>query len=252
EAGGLARGLLDGRDLAEEHRRRRPLRMKRLYLTVEGQTEQAFAKEVLTPHLASFQVFLEGSRLTGTHQRRGGRIPKGGLTGTFGHALNDIKRWLKEDQSPDVRFSMMVDLYGLPTDFPGYATAIILPTGQQQAIALQQALAEEIGDPRFIPYVQVHEFEALVLVEPRRIASLYENREAAIDSLCLVCDDFKTPEDINHGRQSHPKYRIQQAVPDYHENAAGPLIVEQIGLAALRKQCPHFGQWLTTLEQLDS
>ena len=30
--------------------------MKRLYLTVEGQTEAAFATSVLTPHLAQFNV----------------------------------------------------------------------------------------------------------------------------------------------------------------------------------------------------
>jgi hypothetical protein len=29
--------------------------MKRLYLTVEGQTEQAFAVDVLQPHLAKFR-----------------------------------------------------------------------------------------------------------------------------------------------------------------------------------------------------
>lgn len=36
--------------------------MKRLYLTVEGQTEAAFAMSVLTPHLANFSVFLTPPR----------------------------------------------------------------------------------------------------------------------------------------------------------------------------------------------
>jgi hypothetical protein len=34
------------------------LRMKNLYLTVEGQTEEAFAHDMLQPHLAAFNVFL--------------------------------------------------------------------------------------------------------------------------------------------------------------------------------------------------
>lgn len=71
--------------------------MKRLYLTVEGQTEAAFAVEVLAPHLAGFQVVLHRPRFTGLHSRRGGRIPKGGLLGTFRHALADIRRWLLEE-----------------------------------------------------------------------------------------------------------------------------------------------------------
>ncbi len=31
---------------------------------------------------------------------------------------------MKEDKSADARFSMMVDLYSLPTDFPGYDDAM--------------------------------------------------------------------------------------------------------------------------------
>jgi len=40
-------------------------------------------------------------------------------------------------------------------------------------------------------------------------------------------------------------------VPAYDENIAGPLLVEDIGLALLRERCPHFGEWLTHLERLD-
>ena len=226
--------------------------MKRLYLTVEGQTEAAFATRVLTPHLTNFNVFLFPPRFTGLHGRRRGRIPQGGLLNTFGHALADMQTWLKEDPSSDARFSMMVDLYSLPNDFPGYAAGMAQPTGREQANSLQQSLAAEVGDTRFIPYLQVHEYEALVLVDPRRIASVYDVTHAQIEALCKECDDYATPEEINHGQHSHPKYRIQQRVPDYDENVAGPLLAEDIGLPMLRERCPHFGQWLTRLEQLDA
>ena len=149
--------------------------MKRLYLTVEGQTEAAFASDVLADHLTNFDVFVYRPRFTGLHGRRGGRIPKGGLLSTFAHALADIRTWLKEDPSPDARFSMMVDLYSLPRDFPGYASGMARLTGKDQAAALQQSLVEELGDPRFVPYLQVHEFEALVLVDPQLITTIYES-----------------------------------------------------------------------------
>ena len=226
--------------------------MKRLYLTVEGQTEAAFAMSVLTPHLANFSVFLTPPRFTGLHKRRRGRIPQGGMLNTFGHVLADIKTWLKEDKSPEARFTMMVDLYSLPSDFPGYKAGMAKPTGRDQAIALQASLAAEMGDTRFIPYLQVHEYEALVLVDPRRIASIYDVPDAQIEALCHECSGYGTPEEINLGQHSHPKYRIQQKVPGYDENVAGPLIAEEIGLPILRVRCPHFGKWLTILEQLDA
>ncbi len=225
--------------------------MKRLYLTVEGQTEAAFAMSVLAPHLANVNVILTTPRFTGLHKRRRGRIPRGGMLNTFGHALADMKTWLKEDRSPDARFSMMVDLYSLPTDFPGYDTGMAKPSGREQAVALQTSLAAEMGDARFIPYLQLYEYEALVLVDPRRIASIYDVSDSKIEALCRDCGDCSTPEEINHGQHSHPKYRIQQTVPEYDENVAGPLIAEEIGLSTLRVRCPHFGEWLTILERLD-
>lgn len=225
--------------------------MKRLYLTVEGQTEQAFAMEVLQTHLASFDVFLHAPRLTGLHSRRRGRIPTGGMLGTFAHAMRDIRTWMLEDRSSDARFSMMVDLYSLPSDFPGYEHGIGLPTGGQQATAMEAALAQSLGDPRFIPYLQVHEFEALVLSDPSRIGGVYEVAGAEISALCRECAAFPTPEDINHGPESHPKKRIARRAPTYDENVAGPLLAGDIGLEALRSKCPHFGAWLTRLEGLD-
>jgi len=146
---------------------------------------------------------------------------------------------------------MMVDLYSLPRDFPGYDAGIAQASGRSQVIALEQSLLDEIGDDRFIPYLQLHEYEALVLAEPRRIGEVYEISKASIDTFCRVCDAYASPEEINHGQHSHPKYRIQQLVPDYDENVAGPLLAEAIGLPTLRQRCPHFGEWLAQLERLD-
>lgn len=226
--------------------------MKRLHLTVEGQTEQEFAVGVLQPYLAAFNVFLAKPRLTGPHGRRGGRIPQGGLFNTFVHALNDMRRWLREDQSTDARFSMMVDLYHLPRDFPDHDAAMALTDPYAQTRHLEQALVREMNDSRFISYLQVHEFEALILSDPARIGSLIEGREREIEDLVQECQAFANPELINHGQHGHPKARIQKYVPEYDENVHGPLLAEDIGLQLLRARCPHFGEWLTCLEKLDA
>ena len=196
--------------------------MKRLYLTVEGQTEQTFAVEVLGPHLSVFNVFVTRPRLTGPHRRRGGRIPQGGMFRTFAHALADMKRWLQEDRSPEARFSMMVDLYSLPHDVPGHAAAMALAAPCAQAEMLEAALADAIKDQRFIPYLQVHEFEALLLSAPEKFAELFEQREKQIAMLITECDLFASPELINHGQHTHPKARLTKYLEDYHENVDGP------------------------------
>ena len=107
------------------------------------------------------------------------------------------------------------------------------------------------GDAPFIPHLQVHEFEALVLTDAARIEGLDPAPAVGISQLDDECQAYESPEDINHGHQSHPKARIFQRVPEYDENVAGPLLAHDIGLPRLRAACPHFGRWLTRLEQLD-
>ena len=226
--------------------------MKRLYLTVEGQTEARFAVEVLQVHLCAFNVFLFGPRFTGPHGRRGGRIPQGGMFNTFRHIQEDIRRWLLEDQSPDARFSMMVDLYSLPEDFPGYEAAQTIVDPLARATYLEQALGQELNDPRFLPYLQVHEFEALILSRPDIVGELYEASAAAVTQLVADCAAFPSPEHIDHGQHSHPKARVRACFPDYDENVAGPLLCGMLGLAFLRETCLHFGEWLDLLESLDT
>jgi len=238
--------------MGEERDWRGALRMKRLYMTVEGQTEAAFVEDVLIEHLAGFRVNVWRPRFTGPSPRRRGHIPSGGMFNRFVHAIEDIRRWLKEDQSPDARFSMMVDLYELPSDFPGYEEASLQNDCYRRAEILEKAIFDQLGDNRFIPYLQVHEFEALVLTDARQLADLYQVRGGQLDRLVADCAMFPSPERINLGRQSHPKYRIKTVVQDYDENVAGPLVASAIGLATLRLQCPHFGEWLTRLEQMDS
>ena len=223
--------------------------MKRLYLTVEGQTEQAFAIDVLQPHLAQFNVYVWKPRLTGLHARRKGRIPSGGLLNTFQHSLADIQRWLREDKSPDARFSMMVDLYSLPKDFPGYDKANEAADPYQRVETLEKALAEELNDRRFIPYLQVHEFEALVLSKPEVFGDWFEKVGEKVQKLVAECQTFDTPEKIDNGQHTHPKARIKRYIEEYDEQVDGPLLAADIGLEAIRKACHHFDQWLTILER---
>ncbi len=225
--------------------------MMRLHMTVEGQTEQAFASQILTPHLARYGVMLGRPRLTGPVSRRRGRVPRGGLLRTFVHALADMTRWLREDRGEDVRFTMMVDLYGLPNDFPGYDRAMGQSDPYRRVQALEAGLAEEIADDRFLPYLQLHEFEALLLAQPSTFERLFENRARAARELAEVCRHYENPERIDDGQDTHPKARIQKLFPDYAANVDGPLLAGEIGLQVIREACPHFHNWLTALEGLD-
>lgn len=89
----------------------------RLNFIVEGQTEETFVNQSLKPHLSHFSISVS-ARVVTTRKKRGVKY-RGGLS-TYLKAQRDIILWTKQDKNADVRFTTMFDLYGLPTDFPGY------------------------------------------------------------------------------------------------------------------------------------
>lgn len=91
--------------------------MKRLHITAEGQTEEAFVNQTLKQHLAQYSVYAD-VRCVLTSLRRYKEF-RGGMT-NYDKAKEDILRWLKEEQNnTDVAFTTMFDYYALPDDFPG-------------------------------------------------------------------------------------------------------------------------------------
>ncbi len=221
----------------------------RLNFIVEGQTEETFVNQILKPHLSNFSIGVS-ARAVKTKMKRGTKY-KGGLS-TYGKAKNDITLWLKESIKPDVRFTTMFDLYGLPPDFPGFNTEATDADPYQRVEALEAALGNDISDWRFIPYIQLHEFEALILSDPKQLDTQFENRADGIARLETMATQFPSPEHINDNANTAPSKRIISEIPEYQGSkvSAGPIVAEKIGLSTLRSKCAHFAEWLEKLESL--
>lgn len=221
----------------------------RLNFIVEGQTEEAFVKNTLVPHLADRSI---GAyvRCVQTSRKRGVKY-SGGIS-HYAQVRKDIRNWTRQDRNPDARFTTMFDLYALPTDFPDYDAAIQRVDPLQRADVLEDALAQDIDDGRFVPYIQVHEFEALLLADPAKLDSQFPDDADAIRRLGETASRYQSPEHIDDGSDTAPSKRIIREIPAYEgqKASAGPLVAERIGLYTLRAQCHHFGSWIDRLEAL--
>lgn len=226
--------------------------MVRVHFSVEGQTEQTFVDDVLRPHLAEFGVYAEKPALI-AHAFKKGKVHRGGGM-RYGPVKKDIQRRLKQERGADVRFTTMIDLYDLFDDFPGRGDAKAQTNDPIARVRwLEQAWAEDIGDPRFIPYVQVHEFEAFLFVSPTAFQAYYPGGGRAIEALQAIADAAESPEHIDDGDHSAPSKRIIAQIPDYKgaKRVFGPQIAGAIGLTKIREKCRHFHEWLDKLERLD-
>lgn len=224
--------------------------MRRLNILAEGDTEETFVNEVLALHLAEHGVAAVVRRVTTRRERRRPDVVhRGGLL-DYRKAQRDLHRWMAED--PTAAFTTMYDLYALPGDFPGYAAAEKLVDPYARVQALEGALAADVGDWRFIPYIQLHEFEALLLSEPEKLDWEYVNHAVAIDRLTALTRRFESPELINDGPLTAPSKRIIAEIPEYkfQKASVGPEVAKRIGLAKIRERCPHFSEWVKRLEEL--
>jgi len=225
--------------------------MARLYLFAEGSTEQTFADNMLKPHLAQRGVFMHKPVLI-AHAKKKGKVHRGGGR-KYLPMKNDILRFLTQEKDADVFFTTMIDLYSIHPEFPGLSESEKLRHVPEKRVEfLEEHFAKDIGDPRFIPYIQLHEYEAYLFADPTYFSYFYDHHVNEIAALKAIADDHATPELINDGNHSAPSKRIIARLPDYEDAkpAVGPQVAELIGLDVIRSKCPHFSAWLSRLEQL--
>ncbi len=228
--------------------------MIRLYCIAEGYSEKNFFNRTLAPVLAKKNIMAQATCVLTSKDRRRGRQYKGGLK-TYLKAKNDIQNWLKQDSNNDVRFTTMFDLYALPNDFPGYQEAKKIVNPYERIDFLENKFKEDISDSRFFPYIQLHEFETLIFVDPSKLADEYfdiNDIEKAVKQLIEMKKNVENqnPEYINDSPDKSPSKRILKLIPDYEDDKRniGPLIVDKIGLDNLRSDCKHFNEWLSQIE----
>lgn len=216
--------------------------MKRITLRVlcEGRTERNFVTEVLAPHLRSHDVYAKAEGIGGG---RGGIVPYEALR-------RAIQRDVGRSRAHEF-VTTMIDLYGLG-DYPGNEPR----PGEgimERVRRIEAGMAAGLNNERFVPYIQIHEFEALVFVDLDELEPAFPNREAKGASTRLRREiGSLRPEEINETKHGAPSKRLMREVPAYsHRKASiGPVIAGKIGLARLRAACPHFNEWVEKLELL--
>lgn len=213
----------------------------RLHFVVEGQTEETFVNNTLAFYLASLDIAAD-ARCVMTSKNRA-KIYRGGLK-TYHKAQFDINQWCKQDIHGDSRFTTMFDYYALPNDFPGYEEAQKSPDVYDRIRVTEQAFREDIKDPRFIPYIQLHEFEALLSADAQKLELAFIDHDKQIEGLVRIALLHESPELINHKPTIAPSKRIISAIPEYQsrKSSAGPLVADKIGIAAMRSKCRHFSE----------
>lgn len=222
----------------------------RLLVHVEGQTEEAFVNEVLAPFLYARGFSSVSARLVGNARFRENR---GGIR-SWELVKAEVMRHLKNDRAAFA--TTMVDYYALPAGangWPGREAAKFMLCADR-ACHVEQAVHEDfcvaMGDgferKRFLPYVTMHEFEALLFSDCLTFADCIGRPDAA-PKLDRIRRSFDTPESINDSPHSAPSKRVAEVIPEYQKVFGGVLAAASIGIEAICAECPGFRKWIAAL-----
>lgn len=222
--------------------------MIRVHVICEGQTEEMFVNELLVPHFHERGIVLHPA-LLGKPGHKGGFV-------NFERILADVRlRLLNDAQS---YCTVLIDFYGISRKFPGYEKATRMNQHVTKSKILIESMTFEIQNVvgtdairRFIPYVQMYEFEGLLFSEPNSLASAIGRFDLS-DSFTEIRSRFTTPEEINDCSTTAPSKRIEALFPGFEKPIHCTFGALEIGLKKIRKECPLFSGLLTAIENLSA
>ncbi len=211
--------------------------MIRLAITVEGETEEDFVRQVLAPYLNGEGIYPSAILLGRATKNVGGG---GNVT---------VERLAGDMTAHYHRFDFvtsLVDFYGFKDKGAKTVEQLELDITQE----VKRSLRRNWDGRKVISYVQRHEFEGLLFSQVSAFGDVLGTDIAALDKLQAIRAQFSNPEDINDSPDTAPSKRISNVLGNYNKRVNGPSVAQAIGLTTIRRECPRFNCWLTRLESL--
>lgn len=209
---------------------------RNILILCEGQTEELFVNRILAPYFQTKNIFFKPVLLGGVSHYAG--IKK------------DLERLGKNEQY-DI-LTTMLDYYKLPQDVPGVRSCIESEPGKIAEYiekSIYDDLKEKVKIEKFIPYIQMHEFEALLFSNVDCFDKCKGIKNKMILELKGEVSKFSTPEHVNNSEQTAPSKRIKRIFGAYQKTTDGMNVANAIGIETMIRKCPHFAEWLSTIEE---
>lgn len=222
--------------------------MINIYIIVEGQSEEKFIKEILTPYFANKNIFLYAERVI-TGKDNFGKSCKGGGSSYLSYKNHLDKRIKEFDSQKNYYFSTMIDFYALPKDFPKLEESQNIQGRYEQIAFLEKAFKDDIGFDNFIPYIQLHEFETLLFCDTNAIVECFfdMNTKKLFNTIQEDIKNYDNIEMINSSTHNAPSKRLDRYTDGVYcgsKVSSSFSILKNIDIEVIKQKCSHFNSWL--------
>lgn len=215
--------------------------MKRIIIICEGPTEREFCNTILAPYFAPLSIFLNAPLIKHSH---GGIVP-------WSLLQKQINIHLRSEHNTYV--STLIDYYGISQKhgFPNWMESLNVPDVNKRVAMIEEGMKVSLDESvclRFIPYIQLHEFEGLLFSKVDVFEKVIPNEDLiGKKELYQTAESYVNPEMINNSLQTSPSHRLARIVRGYDKVVYGNYLAESIGLNVIRERCPRFNNWIECL-----
>jgi hypothetical protein len=219
--------------------------MKRVIIVCEGSTEQEFCNKTLTAYFAPKGIYIDSPLI---------KKSNGGIV-HWTSLKKQIENHLNQELSAHV--SLLIDYYMITDthDFPGWIKAKTIADKNKRLTFLEQEMKNDIDESlryRFIPYLQLHEFECLLFNNIDVFRQQFTVSElVGMKELKNTLESYPNPEMINDTPDNSPSHRLGRIIKGYNKIVYGNCLAETIGLSNIRNKCPRFNAWINSIETLE-
>lgn len=218
--------------------------MKRIIIICEGQTEQVFCERILAPHFIGKGIHIQAPTIKHT---------KGGIV-KWSILKKQIELHLEIDRNAIV--TTFIDYYGLYSkhNFPNWENCEKIIEKNNRMDLLETSMKLDINEAfnhRFIPYMQLHEFEGLLFNEINIFHEQIPKKDlVGLIELNQTFQGYENPEMINDSKTTAPSKRLERIILGYNKIVYGDILAESIGLHKIRNKSPRFNNWISILEAI--
>lgn len=209
-------------------------------ILVEGQTEEAFIQRVLQPYVGS-EVFLQAVIVHTSRAADGSAHRGGGAWRNYDRMLRDLlgqRHW--------TMITTLIDFYGYPPGAPACSCRAghdPVACAESREAAIRDSLPR---DPRFVPFLMLHEFEAMVLAVGAINGSVLGDSKAGTAFRASVAEHNGNAELVNDRPKTAPSKRVAAELSDYRK-VRDSVEVLQGQLPAALAAMPRLSSWVGLL-----
>lgn len=204
--------------------------MSKVLILVEGFSEKRFVEDILKPYFNDNGIYVIARNLKGV--------------GNYKIIKKEVEFLLNDTSATLV--TTMIDYYRLPSDFPKKKELNKHLSYIQKVEFLENEFTSDIENEQFLPYLQLHEFEALLFSDVSHFSKIL-NVKSHISKFESIVASLE-PEEINDLPNTSPANRIKSIIENYQKETHGIIVAKSIGLERMREKCPHFDTWLNEIE----